>query len=222
MKDYLALEGVNYSYTTMFKFMDELGLKSAIRRKKPAYLKGNAHKIFPNLLNQNFDVSKENEVWVVDFTYMKLSCGKEVYNCTIIDLYKRKAVATLNGTKIDTKLAIETLKLAIKRQRPPRGLILHSDQGTQFTSKKFVTFCSKLNIQQSMSRAGCPYDNAPMERFYNTFKHEFYYLYYFKTLEQLNEMTTEFVYIKYNNQRPHSYNGGLPPNMALRLAQTIH
>ncbi|MCC2220277.1 transposase [Anthropogastromicrobium aceti] len=85
----------------------------------------------------------------------------------------RSAVASLNSDCINTDLAINTLKTAIKKEKHPK-VILHSDQGVQFTSCEFVNFCKDNNITQSMSKAGCPYDNAPMERFYNTFKSNFY------------------------------------------------
>ena len=216
--DYLALHGKIISYPTAYKYMDELGLKSVVRRRKPGYQKGNAHKVFPDLLNQKFDVGAPNQVWVTDFTYLVMPNGTTIYNCSIIDLFKRNCVATLNGSIIDSQLAMDTLAIAIKRQKPSRGLILHSDQGTQYTSKTFVDFCIKNHIQQSMSRAGCPTDNAPMERFFNTFKNEFFNLYSFETPKILNEKTYDFVYIKYNNLRPHQYNKGLPPNIALRAA----
>ena len=85
----------------------------------------------------------------------------------------RSAVASLNSDCINTDLVINTLKTAIKKEKHPK-VILHSDQGVQFTSCEFVNFCKDNNITQSMSKAGCPYDNAPMERFYNTFKSNFY------------------------------------------------
>ena len=72
-------------------------------------------------------------------------------------------------------------------------------------------------MQQSMSRAGCPYDNAPMERFYNTFKNEFYYLYSFTSDAELDQKTLEFIYGKYNHKRPHTHNGGRTPH-AVRYA----
>ena len=83
----------------------------------------------------------------------------------------------------------------------------------QYASSDFQKHCLKYDIQQSMSAAGCPYDNAPMERFYNTFKNEFYNFYKFKTRAELDKKTYEFVYVKYNQQRPHSHNNGLPPVM---------
>src|SRR5660397_106139 len=83
-----------------------------------------------------------------------------------------------------------------------------------FTSKLFNNFCEKNCIQQSMSRAGCPYDNAPMERFYNTLKHEYFNLYSFNSADELDQGIYEFIYMKYNHIRPHSYNGGRTPYAA--------
>lgn len=81
-------------------------------------------------------------------------------------------VASFNSVHIDVELAKRTLELAIKHRKPKRGLILHSSQGRQVASEDFTKFCKKLHIQQSMSKAGCPYyDNAPMERFYNMLIH---------------------------------------------------
>ena len=102
----------------------------------------------------------------------------------------RSAVASLNSDCINTDLAINTLKTALKKEKHPK-VILHSDQGVQFTSCEFVNFCKDNNITQSMSKAGCPYDNAPMERFYNTFKSNFYNVTSFSNVEVMDELTTK-------------------------------
>lgn len=214
IQDLLRNEGIRKSKNTILKYMQEMGLKSIVRRRKPAYQKGSAHKIFKNLLNRKFEATKPNQIWCTDFTYLYLSNGKTRYNCTIIDLYDRSVVATLNGNYITSQLAINTLKIAIARHKPGSGLILHSDQGSQYTSKDFTDFCSKSKISQSMSRAGCPYDNAPMERFYNSLKNEFIYLYSFKNEHVLDTCVNEWVYAWYNRVRPHTYNSGLPPSVA--------
>lgn len=146
---------------------------------------------------------------------MRVSGCKFRYNCTIIDLYDRSVVASVNSNYINTDLAIETLTMALNQEHNPKGRILHSDQGVQFTSWDFVMFCKKHEITQSMSKAGCPYDNAPMERFYNTFKSCFYYRFTFESIEMLDEMTKRYVNW-YNYIRPHSYNNYLTP-MEARL-----
>ena len=214
IRDYLVMEGIIYSYPTIFKYTHELGLHSIVRPKKPAYIKGTANKVFANLVNREFHAEKPNEVWCTDFTYMPRPNGTMRYNCSILDLHDRSIVATLNGPNITTELAIATLQKALDMHKPGKGIILHSDQGSQFTAKAFNDFCKKNFVQQSMSRAGCPYDNAPMERFYNTFKNEFYNLYSFTSDEDLDQSTYEFIYGKYNHKRPHTHNGGRTPHAA--------
>lgn len=158
MRIFIKRYGYELSNTTMHKYMNkELNLCAVIMHSKPGYKTGKKNKIFDNLLNQNFTVDCKNKVWCTDFTYMRQSNGKFRYNCSIIDLYDRSAVASLNSDYINTDLAISTLKTALKKENYPK-VILHSDQEVQFTSWEFVNFCKENNITQSMSKAGCPYD----------------------------------------------------------------
>lgn len=104
----------------------------------------------------------------------------------------------------------EYTQKALESQSAIKGeLILHSDQGSQFTSKAFVEFCEAVHVTQSMSKAGYPYDNAPMERYFNTLKSELIYLYEYDTEEALYQAVEEFAYVEYNHVRPHSFNGYL-------------
>lgn len=211
MTDLLALIKIYVSSNTVHKYMKELGLKS-VTRQKYVYKKGVPSKLFDNIINQEFTADSPNQKWCTDFTYLPLTNGKTVYNCTIIDLYDRRVVASVNGMNITSKLAIEALQQAFSvNPQLKNKLILHSDQGSQFTSKKFTDFCKSANITQSMSKAGCPYDNAPMERFYNTMKAEFFYQYYFRSFEELNKNLMDYIFIWYNCQRPHTFNKGIPP-----------
>lgn len=191
--------------------MKELGLCSIVVRKKPRYKKGDCYKKFDNHVNQNFMVDAPNKVWCTDFTYMWLEDGAKRYNCTILDLYDRSPVASLNSNRMNAELAIETLKAALSYNIIKDGLILHSDQGTQYTSRDFTEFCSAQNIKQSMSKAGCPYDNAPMESFYGTFKADFLNHHSFNNDVALNEATYDYIFVYYHHVRPHSTNGYLTP-----------
>ena len=184
---------------------------------KPGYKTGKKNKIFDNLLNQKFTVDCKNKVWCTDFTYMRQSNGKFRYNCSIIDLYDRSVVASLNSDCINTDLAINTLKTALKKEKHTK-VILHSDQGSQFTSKAFVEFCESVNVTQSMSKAGYPYDNAPMERYFNTLKNECTNLYEFETEKALYQKVEEFAYVDYNHVRPHSFNDYRTPYEARMAA----
>lgn len=211
MRIFLKRYGYELSNPTVHKYMNTmLGLRAMIMRKKPGYKTCHKHKIFDDLLKQNFTVDRKNKVWCTDFTYMRQPDGKFRYNCTIIDLYDRAVIASVNSRYMNTELAISTLQKALKQEHYPKGIILHSDQGAQFTSWDFAAFCKSNGVTQSMSKAGCPYDNAPMERFYNTFKNSFYYVTNFSSVEAMDEATMNYINY-YNYVRPHSYNNYLTP-----------
>lgn len=211
--DVLRLQGTFISRNTVYSYMRQMNLRAIIMRKKPDYVYGTKHLIYDNLINQNFKASAPNQKWCTDFTYLQLNDGSKRYNCSILDLFDRSIVATLNGKSITAKLATDTIEIAKQRFNNTTGIILHSDQGSQFASYEFANYCKDNKIIQSMSKAGCPYDNAPMERFYNTYKNELINQYIFKSDDVLNQATDEFVYAWYNQCRPHSFNKGLTPNM---------
>ncbi len=196
MKVFLARENIFLSKTTVHKYMNQdLKLHCVCRKRRSGYKKGHAHKIFPNLLQQKFLIN-----------------GSIRFNCTIIDLYDCSVVASENGKYITSELAIRTLNKAIHASKcDSTQLILHSDQGSQFTSLEFTNYCSSQSITQSMSRAGCPYDNAPMEHYYNTLKAELVNQYNFQTDEELNRAIQEFAYLWYNQIRPYSFNQYMTP-----------
>jgi len=192
--------------------MKEMKIKATILVKPKLYVsKGKKHYIFDNQVDREFYATRPNEIWCSDFTQFKLKNGKKRYNCTILDLYDRSVVATLNSKFIDAELAVNTLVEALKSNKISNPIIFHTDQGAQFASRRFINFCEENNIIQSMSRAGNPYDNSPMERFYNTFKSELIKQYTFETDEELNEAVNDYVFDWYNYRRPHSYNEGLTP-----------
>ena len=213
MKVYLERKGYFYSAVTVHKYMNtELGLRSIVRPQKPEYEHGKPHKVFDNKLNQNFYADEINRKWCTDFTYLFLTNHEVRYNCTIIDLHDRSVMASITDRNITSDLAIRTLRKALKSQPTVKeGLILHSDQGPQYTSKACTEFCESVHVTQSMSKAGYPYDNAPMERYFNTLKNECTNLYGFETEEALYPKVEEFAYVDYNHVRPHSFNGYRTP-----------
>ena len=213
MTVYLSWKGYAYSATTIHKYMNvEMGLRSIVRPKRPEYERGKPHRVFENRLKQDFRADHPNEKWCTDFTYLFLKNHEVRYNCSIIDLYDRSVVASVTDRHITSDLAIRTLQKALDSMPKRKGtLILHSDQGSQYTSKAFIEFCETSHVTQSMSKAGYPYDNAPMERYFNTLKNECVNLYEFRTEESLYQAVEEFAYVTYNHVRPHSYNGYKTP-----------
>lgn len=216
MQVYLGRDGISYSPTTIHKYMNKLlGSKSIVRPKKPAYKYGKAHKVFENKIHQDFTAPEINQKWCTDFTYLFLSDRDVRYNCSILDLHDRSVIASITDRNITSDLAIRTLQKALDSQPAIKGpLILHSDQGSQFTSKALIEFCESVHITQSMSKAGYPYDNAPMERYFNTLKNECINLYEYDEEDALYQAVEEFAYVEYNYVRPHSYNGYATPHEA--------
>ena len=120
MRIFIKRYGYEVRNTTMHKYMNKkLNLCAVIMYSKPGYKAGkkNKNKIVDNLLNQNFTVDCKNKVWCIDFTYMRQPNGKFRYNCTIIDLFDRSVVASLNSNYINTDLAIDTLKIALEKKK---------------------------------------------------------------------------------------------------------
>ena len=141
---------------------------------------------------------------------MRQPNGKFRYNCTIMDLFDRSAIASVNSDYINTELAIETLTEALKKEKPNNGILLHSDQGVQYTSWEFVNFCKDNGVIQSMSKAAVLMIMRQWKDFIILSKICFYYRYTFESVEQLDEMTKQYINW-YNYVRPHSTNNYMTP-----------
>ena len=128
----------------------------------------------PNLLNRNFKTNSLNKVWDTDITYLIFK-GSRAYLSTIIDLYDRHVVAYKISKTNDTKLVIDTLNEAINKEKDVHGLIIHSDQGFQYTSYEYKAICESNGIQISMSRKGTPIDDSPIESWHALLKKETLY-----------------------------------------------
>lgn len=118
----------------------EMRLFSVSRKMKPRYEHGVCHKVYENRLNQEFYSQRINQKWCTDFTYLSLTNGCKRYNCTIIDLYDRSVVASITDCNIAADFACRTLQKAIESQPgiDLTKLLIHSDQGSQYTSKEYT------------------------------------------------------------------------------------
>ncbi len=189
------------------RLMRESGIQSKIRKKwKPGISKGSNKEniiVAPNLLQQNFQTTAENLVWVSDITYIHTK-ESWLYVAAILDLYSRKIVGLAMSNKPDTALTLQALSQAICHRQPKPGLILHSDRGCQYTSFQYREFVRKCGIVQSMSAKGNCYDNAPMESFFHTLKTEHVFFCDYLTREQAKRSIFEYIEVFYNRQRLHS------------------
>ena len=197
----------------VYRLMKSMDLpKMSTVKPKSSYKKDGDNNL-KNLLKKEFNPKNPNQVWVSDITYVRVS-GRFCYVCAIMDLYSRKILAYKVSSKIDTKLAIDTFNLAYTRRGCPKGVLFHTDQGTQYTAKDFCKLLDKANFVQSFSAKGHPYDNAVMESFFKYLKHEELNRRVFISIHELNLALFEYIEGFYNSRRPHSANNWLSPNEA--------
>jgi transposase InsO family protein len=203
---------IQCGYSQIQRIMHANGIKAEIKSKyKPQTTKADPNdQAFPNLLEQHFDVEEFNKVWLADITYIRVN-GKWTYLAAIMDLGRRKIVGWALGTSPNANLACKALRQALLKEQPDSRLIHHSDRGCQYTSKAYRSLLEKNGVIGSMSRKGVPYDNAPMESFFQTLKTEYVYKKYFQTVEQALTGLGQWIDIYYNCRRLHSALGYKSP-----------
>ena len=151
-----------------------------------------------NLIKRNFNTKKKNEIWCTDVTYLIFG-NKRAYLSTI-NLYDRRVVAYKISKFNSLQFVIETLNEAIKKEDDVSGLIIHSDQGSQYTSNQYKEICLANGIQISISRKGTPIDDSPMESWHGILKKETLYNNYVSSLEEYIQLVEDWI-IFYNTKR---------------------
>lgn len=200
--------GYVVNHKTVYKLMQEQGLKSLIRVKKYVSYKGELGKIAPNLLQRKFKASQPNEKWATDITEFKVK-EKKLYLSPIIDLFNGEIISYTTSEHPNIRQVIDMLKKC-KRNKTDKTLILHSDQGWQYQMKAYQLMLKRKNISASMSRKGNCLDNAIIENFFGTLKSEMFYLKKYNSITELNKDIIE--YIKYyNNDRIRLNLNGMSP-----------
>ena len=192
--------GYSVGVATVSKIMHENGWFSIRGGAKVLYEMNQKRK--ENILKQQFTVSRPNEVWVSDVTYYTYNQIR-YYICVVIDLFARRVVAWKISKKNSTQLTKKTFMQAYSSREITGDLLFHSDQGSNFVSKTFMNYLKELNVKQSFSKPGRPYDNSVCESFFSNFKQEELYRHEYKTAEDLKRSINKYM-VFYNNERPHS------------------
>jgi len=203
--------GENVSRRRIGRLMKKAGLVcKTIKKFKATTNSKHNESISPNLLNRKFKVDEPNQVWVGDITYIWTDMGW-LYLATVIDLFSRKVVGWSISNRMKTSLVNDAMLMAIWQRKPPKGLIWHTDRGSQYASKEHRALLKQYHIQQSMSRKGNCWDNAVAESFFHTLKTELVFHERYKTREQAHASIFEYIEVFYNRKRRHSANNLMSP-----------
>lgn len=161
-----------------------------------------------NHLQQDFNADTPDKVWVTDITYIRTHEGW-LYLAAVIDLFSRKVVGWSMQSRMHTKLALDALMMAVWRRRPAPGVVVHSDQGSQFSSQEWRSFLDAHGLVPSMSRRGNCYDNAVAESFFHLLKTERIRRKTYTTRADARQDVFEYIEMFYNPRRRHANNGML-------------
>ena len=199
---------------TVAQAMREMGLKSRVAQGfRPTTTQADpAQQAAENKLDQDFTAEAPNRKWVTDITYLPTAAGW-VYLAVVVDLFSRKAIGWSIGASLATELVCQALRRAVENRRPDGNRLLHhSDRGCQYTSDAYQTILRTLGIECSMSRTGCCYDNAVMERFFWSLKYEWTNHQKFDNLEDARLSVFKYIETFYNPVRIHQSLGYLSPD----------
>ena len=197
-------------------FMKRLGLVST-QLPKHRYKKAlQPHSNIPNTLERKFSPTSPNQVWCGDVTYIWTG-QRWSYLAVVLDLYARKLIGWALSNSPNSELTAKALAMAYESRGRPEGVMFQSDQGSHYTSLKFRQQVWRFRMTQSMSRRGNCWDNSPMERFFRSLKTEWVPGIGYQSFTQAQRSIVSYMTGYYSQTRPHTHNGGKPPNKAEEL-----
>jgi putative transposase len=207
----LKMEGTHVNRHRVARIMRLNGWCAKAAKKFKATTNSN-HKlpVAPNLLQQNFTASRPNEKWVSDITYIWTEEGW-LYLAVVMDLYSRMVVGWSMSERMTSRLVIDALQMAIWRRKMPRGVIIHSDRGSQYCSHDYQKLLNENGFICSMSKKGDCYDNASMESWNHSFKVEAIHGEKLLTRALAKNHVFDYIDVYYNRKRLHSKLGYLSP-----------
>ncbi|MNI34984.1 Integrase core domain protein [compost metagenome] len=202
--------GVWMNHKKVLRLMQVLGIRSRIRRKHRCnYASSVGERVVKNLLQRDFTASAPNQKWVTDVTQYRVFDDR-IYLSAIKELWNGEIIAYHIRRRNDNPLVLETFNKAFEKHKDVTGLIVHSDQGFQYTSHAYHDMLPKVGAQISMSRRGNCYDNASMESFFSHLKTEGLYPYNIRNMDEAQRRIEAYIQF-YNQNRPQRKLNKLPP-----------
>jgi putative transposase len=187
------------------------GIKARIGyKRKPGSYGGKPSRVIDNTLARQFDVAAPDKAWVTDITYIRTQEGF-AYLAVVIDLYSRRVVGWSMQSRQTTDLVLQALLMAVWRRKPQGRVLIHSDQGSQFTSMDWASFLKAHNPEHSMSRRGNCHDNAVVASFFNLLKREYIRRRTYRSRDEARQDVFDYIEMFYNLIRKHVRNGMLSP-----------
>jgi putative transposase len=206
----LRKEGFDVGRDKVIRLMETLDLKVKQRiAYKVTTMRKHSHSVADNIVDQQFNPEQANEIWAGDVTYLRTGQGW-MYLAVVMDLYSRRIIGWSIHKRMTVDLVERAMQMALNIRQPAKGLIFHSDRGSQYTSHRFQKQLKDNNIIASMSGRGACWDNAVVERFFGSLKNEWLLNIYHLTRYDMKEDVE--AYIRYYNQiRLHTSNGDCSP-----------
>ena len=201
MHRHLCKLGHTPSFHQVRSIREQEGIRCKRHKKIKVTTNSNHDKpIFENILDQKFEMQRPNQAWVSDITYIWTGEGW-LYLAGVKDLYTKELVGYCISSRMTADIVVKALEMGIRRRRPSKGLIVHSDRGSQYCSKVYRNLIEQQGFVGSMSKRGCCYDNAPIESFWGVLKNELIYHKDYQTRQEVIADVTNYIEVFYNRQR---------------------
>ncbi|MEC9859736.1 IS3 family transposase, partial [Escherichia coli] len=194
----------------VWRLMKRVGIKAQVGYRSPRARKGEASIVSPNRLQRQFNPDAPDERWVTDITYIRTHEGW-LYLAVVVDLFSRKIIGWSMQSRMTKDIVLNALLMAVWRRNPEKQVLVHSDQGSQYTSHEWQSFLKSHGLEGSMSRRGNCHDNAVAESFFQLLKRERIKKKIYRTREEARSDIFDYIEMFYNSKRRHGSSEQMSP-----------
>ncbi|END0702094.1 MULTISPECIES: IS3 family transposase [Enterobacteriaceae] len=194
----------------VWRLMKRVGIKAQVGYRSPWARKGEASIVSPNRLQRQFNPDAPDERWVTDITYIRTQEGW-LYLAVVVDLFSRKIIGWSMQSRMTKDIVLNALLMAVWRRNPQKQVLVHSDQGSQYTSHEWQSFLKSHGLEGSMSRRGNCHDNAVAESFFKLLKRERIKKKIYGTREEARSDIFDYIEMFYNSKRRHGSSDQMSP-----------